>query len=87
MTCVYFYDIDEYLGENKSEDYHTNYKENYQGQVQMCCIDEDYRKNAGLAGIFDLGTSSAMIVVIFTWLRGVTIFQEIVLPLLYLYSM
>ena len=36
----------------------------------MCCMDDDYRKNAGLAGVFDIGTGVAVFVINIMWLRN-----------------
>ena len=36
----------------------------------MCCIDDDYRKNGALAGLFALGTSAASFYLIITFLLG-----------------
>jgi len=35
----------------------------------MCCLDDDFRKNAALAAVFDVGTASAIFVVNIIWLR------------------
>ena len=36
----------------------------------MCCIDEDYRKNGALAGLFALGNSIAAFYLIIAFLLG-----------------
>ena len=51
----------------------------------MCCIDDDYRKNAGLAGIFDFSTGCAMIVLVYFFMAGIPNFEsEYVNLILYL---
>ena len=36
----------------------------------MCCIDDDYRKNGALAGLFALGTAAASGYLIFEFLMA-----------------
>jgi len=53
--------------------------------IEMCCIDDDYRKNAGLAGIFDFSTGCAMIVLVYFFMAGIPNFEsEYVNLILYL---